>query len=73
MTKLSVRDARKRLEAAIAAAGTASAYAARLGVSDVLISDMRHGRRYISGVVADDLGLKRIVSQTISYLEEKSA
>lgn len=69
--KLSKRQAREKLEAAILAAGSAKAYAQRLQMSEAVISDMRRGNRYISGRVADDLGLRRIVSQTVAYLSEE--
>jgi len=68
--KLTRQQAIKRLQAAIDEAGSGKAYADQVGVSGVLISDMKNGRRHISGKVAAHLGLKRIIAPTVTYLEE---
>ncbi|WP_244535384.1 hypothetical protein [Methylorubrum salsuginis] len=54
-------DALARLEAAIAEDGSAKAWAARVGVSDVYVSDVRRGVRKPGPAVLRALGLKLVV------------
>lgn len=51
-----------RLETAIAEAGSARAWATRVGVSDVYVSDVRRGIRPPGPSVLQALGLQRVVS-----------
>ena len=55
-------DALARLEAAIAADGSAAAWAARVGISSAYVSDVRRGVRQPSPSVLQALGLQRVVS-----------
>lgn len=69
MKALTEDDARRKLQSAIEAAGSIRALARQIGCSHVLVADARQGKRYISGKLARGLGLKRIVHQTVSYIE----
>ncbi len=55
-------DALARLEAAIAVDGSASAWAERVGISAVYVSDVRRGVRKPGPAVLRALGLQRVVS-----------
>ena len=55
-------DALARLEAAIAEAGSASAWAFRAGISISYVSDVRLGRRPPGASILAALGLARVVS-----------
>lgn len=62
-TYIEDEEALDRLEAAIAAVGSANAYARSLGVSGVMVSTMRRQskrRQPITGKVAANLNLKRV-------------
>lgn len=54
---LTLDEVHRRLEAAVAKAGTAHAYAQKIGISDQYLSDMRQGARGIGLLVAEDLGV----------------
>ncbi len=55
-------DVRDRLEAAIAAAGSAAAWAAAAGISSAYVSDVRLRRRPPGASVLTALGLARVVT-----------
>lgn len=52
----------QRLEAAIAAAGSAKAWALQAGISEAYVSDVRLGRRQPGILILLALGLVRVVS-----------
>ena len=59
---LTEQDVIARLQAAIAAAGSQTAFAQQHGMSDQYVSDAVRGRREIGRKILDALGLERVVS-----------
>lgn len=56
------QDPRTWLRQRVRALGTQRAVARELGVSDVYISDILHGRRGVSDALLAKMGLRRVVS-----------